>query len=273
MRFQKKDPWKKEWDNLLKKEEKFNNKRKEGPTSILFQKLDRLIPKKLSDTLDAAFYKGFGLVFDKGTKVIEKTYNKERMEADYKVNQFAHELSGTKRTAKTFTKRARGTKTLNLILSFIEGVGLGLLGMAIVDIPLFIGMVMKSVYEVAISYGYEYESNEEKVFILKLIEVAMKDDEEFIDGDMEVNSAIEYISSHGDEILGWEISKEEQMRSTSDSLVKEMLYTKFIQKVPVIGVIGGLFDPAYVNRISNYAELKYRRRFISSRLLEESKEE
>ena len=74
----RKSAWEKEWDDLEKKEAKYAARRQEGPTSVLIEKLDRFIPKKLNETLDAAFSKGFALIFEKGTGVIEKTYNKEQ---------------------------------------------------------------------------------------------------------------------------------------------------------------------------------------------------
>ena len=52
----------------------------------------------------------------------------------------------------------------------------------------------------------------------------------------------------------------------SDSLVREMIYTKFIQGWTILGIFGGIFDPVYVNRITGYAILKYRRRFLATRL-------
>ena len=61
------------------------------------------------------------------------------------------------------------------------------------------------------------------------------------------------------------------MRATSRSLSEEMIYTKFLQGQLIIGIAGGVFDPIYVNRISNYAVLKYRRRFLGSRLQETEK--
>ena len=57
--FNKKSPWEKEWEDLLKKESKFAEKRQAGPTSVLINKLDRFVPEKLSGTLNAAFFKGF----------------------------------------------------------------------------------------------------------------------------------------------------------------------------------------------------------------------
>ena len=214
----KKTPWEQEWQNLSKKEEKFVARREEGPTSVLVKKLDRFIPEKLSGTLNAAFFKGFQVIFEKGTGIIEKTYNKDKKEADFKVDTYAHELMNNKKSARTFTKRAKSAKAANLMISSVEGIGLGLVGAGIPDIPLFIAMVLKSVYEVALSYGYEYESDEEKIFILKVIEAAMCDEDEFIEKNNELNDIIDYIAANGDEIGGWNIDKEEQMRATSRSL-------------------------------------------------------
>ena len=265
----KKTPWEKEWDDLEKKEAKFTAKRQEGPTFLLIKKLDRIIPAKLSSTLNAAFYRGFQIIFEKGTGVIEKTYNKNKKSADFQVNTLAHELMNNRKSAKSFTKQAKSAKATNLLISSVEGVGLGLVGAGIPDIPLFIAMVLKSVYEIALSYGYDYKSDEEKIFILKLIEAAMCDEEEFLRKNSEFNGIIDYIAWHGDVIEGWAVGKEDQMKTTSEALSKEMIYTKFLQGQMIIGVAGGIFDPVYVNRISDYAVLKYRRRFLRSKLASE----
>lgn len=262
----KKTPWEQEWNDLSKKEEKYIARRKEGPTSVLVKKLDRFIPDKLSGTLNAAFFKGFQIIFEKGTGIIEKTYNKDKKEADFKVDTYANELMQNKKSARTFTKRAKSSKTANLMISTVEGIGLGLVGAGIPDIPLFIAMVLKSVYEVALSFGYEYDSDEEKIFILKVIEAAMCDEEDFIKKNDELNDIIDYIASNGDAIGSWNVDKEEQMRATSRCLSEEMIYTKFLQGQFIIGIAGGVFDPIYVNRISNYAVLKYRRRFLRNKM-------
>ena len=259
-------PWEKEWANLQRKEARYRKRRVDGPTSLLLMKLDRFIPEKLSGTLAAAFFKAFQVIFEKGTRLIELTYNRKKKQADFKVNKFANEMYGDFRSAHSFTKDAKGSRLLNLIISFVEGVALGLLGLGIPDIPLFMAVVLKGVYEVALSYGYDYHDENEKIFILKLIEVAMTDDDEFIEGDSQLNESIDIIAEDGGIIGGWSIAKEDQMRITSDSLVREMIYTKFIQGWTILGIFGGIFDPVYVNRITGYAILKYRRRFLATRL-------
>lgn len=265
--FERKSVWEKEWQDLLKKEGRFTAKRKEGPTSVLMKKLDRLVPEKLSGTLNAAFFKAFELIFEKGTGIIEKTYNKEKRETDFKVNSYASEISDKRSAAKAFTKQARSTKGVNLLISGVEGIGMGLVGSGIPDIPVFIAMVLKSVYEIALSYGYRYDSDAERIFILKLIEVAMCDDEEFIKRDRALNEYIHSIALNGDTIGEefWTIGKDEQMRTSAGALSEEMIYTKFVQGFFVVGLVGGIFDPVYVNRISDYAVLKYRRRFLEGK--------
>ncbi len=265
----RKTPWQKEWHNLLKAEARYQKHRTDGPTSLLLMKLDRFIPEKLSGTLASAFFKAFQIIFEKGTRLIEMTYNSKRRKADFKVNHYANELYGDYRSAHRFTKNAGGSRLVNLLISFVEGTVLGLVGLGIPDIPLFIAVVLKGVYEVALSYGYDYHDENEKIFILKVIAAAMKDDEEFMEADELLNADIDVIAQDRGEIYGWNIDKNEQIRETSDSLVKEMIYTKFIQGWAIVGLFGGIFDPVYVNRITKYAMLKYRRRFLAARLLEE----
>ena len=44
---------------------------------------------------------------------------------------------------------------------------MGFFGLGLPDIPLFLGVLLKSIYEVALSYGYTYDTQEEQIFILK----------------------------------------------------------------------------------------------------------
>ena len=39
---------------------------------------------------------------------------------------------------------------------------------------------------------------------------------------------------------------------------------KFLQGIPVVGALGGAYDAVYMRRVSKYAELKYRKRFLKN---------
>ena len=40
------------------------------------------------------------------------------------------------------------------------------------------------------------------------------------------------------------------------------MYMKFLQGIPVVGAVGGAYDAVYMKRITEYAELKYRHRYL-----------
>lgn len=257
--FQKKTPYEREWEDLQKKESKFLKSREEKQDSLLNKKLEEKIPEKLQSTLDAAFEKAFGLIFDKGTAVIEKTYKKDELEKEYKINAYTDELRKSKKTLHTFSKKAAGRGRVNLLLSGVSGVGMGVLGIGIPDIPVFTGMLLKSVYEIALSYGYEYESEKERAYILLLIQGAVSYGEQVKAIDEKINDYIDHGRFSG------VYDKNEQIKATAASLSKELLYMKFLQGIPVVGAVGGLYDAVYMKRITQYANLKYRRRFLLER--------
>lgn len=262
--------WEKEWTILEKKELRYlERQREEKKPSALRQKLEEKIPEKLEDTLNAAFVKAFDLVFEKGTGIIEKTYNKEQQKMDYQVREYAAGLKANRKTVKAFGRQSQAARAKNLAISGVEGVGLGLLGVGIPDIPLFTAVILKSVYEIALTYGFTYESEEEQWFILKIIETALRKGAELEQGNALLNGWIDSQARGGHpdekETAG---KQQEQRRRTADALSEALLYMKFLQGIPVAGVAGGISNTIYLKKITDYAELKYKRRFLRTRLPE-----
>lgn len=222
------------------------------------EKISRFVPEKLDGTLKTAFFKAFELIFEKGTGIIEKTYNKEKKQQDYKIREFAAETRNNCRSVREFGRQAAVSKGVNMAISTVEGVGMGVLGMGLPDIPLFIGVLLKSIYEIALTYGFSYDSEEERIFILKMIETALSHEEELIKRNMELNSLLE-TGLHEENL---DVTLEEQIRRTSDVLAEEMLYLKFIQGAPVVGVVGGISDLVYQKKILDFVGVKYKKRFL-----------
>lgn len=251
--------WQKEWDSVCHREEVYLRKNELKKRSLLYDRLDKRVPDGLQEKLDKAFAKGFEVVFEKGTNVIEKTYNRQDMEHNFKVNSYATELREDRHTLRKFSKNALASGAKNLLLSGMEGVGLGVLGIGIPDIPLFIGMLLKGVYETALHYGYHYDTDDEKYFILKLIEASCLHSKELLVANEELNNFIE------DGMLPDYYDEKEQIRRTSAALSEEMLYMKFLQGVPVVGAVGGAFDAVNMQRVLRFAKLKYYKRFLKER--------
>ena len=54
----------------------------------------------------------------------------------------------------------------------------------------------------------------------------------------------------------------EQTGRTADAFAMDMVLLKFVQGLPVVGILGGAGNPLYYNKVIKYAELKYRKRYL-----------
>ena len=249
----------KEWAKVEKDESYFLSKQLNKDDSKLNKLLENKVPSGLQKTLDGAFAKAFHIVFEKGTDFIEKTYKKDEMEKDYKINAYAATIKESKKTLKSFSKKASGAGNANLLLSGVSGIGMGVLGVGMPDIVVFTSLMLRSMYEIALSYGFDYKSPEEKQFILLLIQGAVSHDTKLL----KVNDALNYYMEHG--TFASVVSLEECIKETAACLSKELLYMKFLQGIPVVGAVGGAYDVVYMKQINKFAELKYRRRFFAGK--------
>lgn len=253
----------KEWLALCRCEERFLKRQSNRRPSVLNQKLEHVVPEKLKTTLQAAFYKAFQLVFDKGTGVIEKTYQKENQEYLCKLHTYATDLKENRKNLRAFSRQAKTMQAKNLVISGMEGVGTGLLGIGIPDIPVFTAVLLKSIYEIAISYGYDYQTETEQGFILELIKTSLERGEELKRDNDRINRQME-ANPEADQREN-AAGKAGLLRETADALSEELLYLKFVQGIAVIGVVGGISNSIYLKRITDYAQMKYKRRFLLDR--------
>lgn len=252
-------PLEKEWIKVEKQEQTYIQKRMKKKDSRLNQLLEKKVPQNLQNTLDTAFSKAFYLIFEKGTGIIEKTYSRDELEKTYQINEFTSQVRNNTKSLKSFSKKASGAGNVNLLLSGVSGIGLGVLGIGIPDIVLFTGLMLKSIYEIALSYGFDYEKEEEKQFILLLIQGAISYGDELHDINDELNYFIETGHFARCQVLS------DSINAAAGGLSKELLYMKFLQGIPLIGAAGGAYDVIYMKQIVKYAEMKYRRRFYSKR--------
>lgn len=257
--WKRKTPLQREWEALSKRERAFLEQRKLKKESALNRMLAEKVPEKLQHTLDTAFEKAFLLVLEKGTGVIEKTYRKDALKKEYKVNAYADELYHNRKSLHVFSKNAGKAGIKNQVISGAAGVGMGFFGIGLPDIPVFTGMILKCIYEMALHYGFDYNSEAEKYFILLIIEGAVSYGEHLVETDQKIE----------DFILAPQLPKDyqpkEQIAKTSGMLSKELLYMKFLQGIPVVGVVGGAYDIIYMKQICTYAKMKYQKRFLQCR--------
>lgn len=225
-------------------------------------KIQSKIPEKLKSTLNTAFYKGFQLIFEKGTSYIEKTYDKDKLVTEYDINNYAVDKKANKRHMNRLDKQSNQSRLINTSFSVVEGSVLGLLGVGLPDIPLFLSVIMKTIYETALSYGFGYSTDDEKAYILLLICGAITKGDTQKKYDLEV----EEFGAQIDQNIVSEIQVDNQIKITSEVISDALLTAKFIQGIPIVGAVGGAVNYSIINRISAYTKIKYKKRYLKKKL-------
>lgn len=244
--------WIKEQKRLKKKEAKFIKRQLKRKDNIVNQKLKNKVPEKLEETLNTAFEKAFMLIFSKGDHWIEKTYDRQKIKSSYTFNKTIVSNKPSKKNIRAFTKTTSTSSTKNVLCTGISSTLFGFLGIGLPDIPVLIGLIMRNLQEICLSYGLDPHKENEKIFMLMIIEGAIS------------HETIPLINQKIDDFIhkGITPNLETQIQYTSKTLSHELLYLKFIQGIPVVGSISGVYDSIYMKRISEYAKLKYHYRFL-----------
>ena len=213
------------------------------------------------ETLHAAFLKAFGLVFEKGTGVIAGAGRLEERQRTFQVNAYAADLREDRKALRAFSREAARAGRGNVLLSGAAGVGMGLFGVALPDIPLFTAMLLKAMYETAESFGFDHSSPSERMYILRLLEAALSDGEDL----RRNNQALDVFARTG----GWPEGSDLkcQMETTARRLSEALLCGKTVQNIPLVGAVGGAGDALIMDRARRYAAIKYEKRFLFRRRL------
>lgn len=237
---------------LQTKQEKGIQKKTKEVSAILEQK----IPLKVREAIENAFYKGFFVLFEKGTSVIEKTYDKEKIVWEYQFQDYRFTEKGKRKQFKKLEKNANHGNYINLATTATEGAVLGLLGIGLPDIPLFLGILLKGIYETCLHYGFDYSDKREQIYILRLIRSAMA--EEKIELDALVEKTAEDIAKG----IAVPYDFQEEVKQTAQMFSNAMLVAKLIQGIPLVGVMGSGYNVMVYHKILKYCNRKYKKRYL-----------
>ncbi len=211
-------------------------------------KLYEIAPAKLRASLNAGFAAAFALVFNKGTELIEKTYRAEELAFDYEVNEYILSRRDERRSLRRMDAPAKRAGLVNGVFAAAESVGMGVFGIGVPDLPVFVAALLRGVYQTALCYGFGYDSEEERVYILRLIRTALCPDSERAAANAELEAG------------GTGEGLDAEMRLAAETLSDAVLVEKLVQCVPVVGVAGGLASTAVFARVSALASVKYKLR-------------
>ena len=246
-----------EFKELQRREDRLMMSAVKARTPGWKQTLEKKVPEKVYAGLNSAYAKGFSVVFRHGRKVIESTYRKDAIEQKYTARKDAFQATGKRREMKQMHKNSRKASTLNIAITTAEGIALGAMGIGMPDIVLFLTTVLRGIYETALHYGFGYESRYEQMLILKMMAASLSKGTDWFQRNQEVNSWI----LTGERCVS-DVDFETQIQDTAAAFAVDMLLLKFIQGLPVVGLLGGAANPLYYHKILQYVQMKYKRRYL-----------
>lgn len=259
---ERRSPWEREFREVWRKEQWFLRRYAEKRESALERRTGELVPDKLMETLHGAFEKAFVLVFESGAGVIRAVSRPGTRRAAYQTHVAAADAEESRGSLKAFSRAAGRVGLGNTALSGAAGVGLGLFGVTLPDIPLFTAMLLKCVYETAESFGFPCDTEEERDYMLRLVEAALS----YGDALREQSRELDVYAQTGRWLT--ERSREEELRAAARRLSEAVLYGKALQNVPVAGAVGGAGNAVCLSRVQRFAAIKYQKRFLIRRRAE-----
>lgn len=250
-------------DRLERREARLLNSRGFHPLAGVGQAAEARIPPALRDTLQTAFQKAFSTLFGpNGTTFLEHTFAKGRLEKKQGIWDEGPAPGQAKKELRRLARQRRNARAAEVCVSGVEGTALGLLGVGLPDIPVMLGILLRSLYEAAATYGFSCDTPEERVYLLLLLQ-----------GGVTKGDTRRAISRRADQLgraldHGWptDCCLEQEMERTANLLAERLLFLKFIQGIPVVGAIGGAGNLSMSYTVSKYGSMKYQKRFLEKKV-------
>jgi hypothetical protein len=252
----------------LKKIETWENDQKglffwEKLGRLPFAILDRITPKFIQDKISTALDELGSYIQNGGRYLISK----EQMYRKFFPDEEQGEASALDRIGKlplrTMDEAADRVIATSSKMATVQGATTGIGGIftIAIDIPLLLGISLKALQEVALSYGYGPNEKSERIFIVKCMQ--------FSSSDIVGKKAIleELSAFHSEERSGQVMSQLQGWREVMLTYRDNFGWKKLFQMIPIAGILFG----AYLNRstlmdVSETGKMMYRKRRILEKL-------
>ncbi|MBS4208440.1 EcsC family protein [Bacillus sp. FJAT-50079] len=150
-------------------------------------------------------------------------------------------------------------------LATFQGASLGVGGVLTLsmDIPLLLGIQLKTLQDIAICYGYNPNNKKERMYIVKILQFVSSD----IVGKQAIVKQLSLIDSTEEEKQRAVISELQGWREVVITYRDQVGWKKLFQMIPIAGLIFGAFiNRSAVNDLAEAGMMFYRKRRIKERL-------
>ncbi|MFJ7935634.1 EcsC family protein [Sporosarcina sp. NPDC096371] len=234
-----------------------------------WEKIGRL-PFKLLDKMTPAFIQNkIGTLLDElgqyvqtGGKYLSSVSSLKSYYPDNNVHTLADvELVPIVEMDEAVSKLAKNRKQL----ATLQGAGTGIGGIFTlsIDIPLLLGIQLKTLQDIAMCYGYDPNDKEERVYIVKVLQFVSSD----IVGKQAILQQLSLIDSSDEGVKREVISELQGWREVVMTHRDQIGWKKLFQMIPIVGLLVGAFiNRSAVGDLAEAGMMLYRKRKITERL-------
>ncbi|MFE8702873.1 EcsC family protein [Cytobacillus sp. FJAT-54145] len=229
-----------------------------------FKILDRFTPQvvhnKIGQALDqlGSYLQGGGQYLISEKEIynrFSKKTGEENVDQEYITNlplRVMDEVSGDLTVSRKRIAMTQGATT-----------GIGGLFTLTIDIPFILGISLKTLQEIAISYGYDPNDKNERIFIVKCLQFTSSD----IVGKQAILEELSSFSTSDKKSSDQTISQIQGWREVMISYRDNFGWKKLFQMIPIAGMVfGSIINRGMVNDIAETGRMLYKKRRIEERL-------
>lgn len=150
-------------------------------------------------------------------------------------------------------------------IATVQGAGTGIGGIFTlsIDIPLLLGIQLKTLQDIAMCYGYNPNDKEERIFIVKVLQFVSAD----IHGKQAIVKQLSMMDSADEQVKREIISELQGWREVVMTHRDQLGWKKLFQMIPIVGLfVGALINRSSVNDLAEAGMMLYRKRRIQERL-------
>ncbi|MBK5252978.1 MAG: EcsC family protein [Peptostreptococcaceae bacterium] len=151
-------------------------------------------------------------------------------------------------TLSAFDKDSKKIYEKGASFTYKEGGILGAIGVGIPDIPLFLAVLLRGMHSISAIYGFDYKSDYEKHYILKLLLASL--------------SSGENRKKYFEELDTFEVG-DDNYSELAHLIAAELIVQKLVQGIFIIGAVAAITNKRTYIKVMKCTRYKYRQRFLN----------
>ena len=161
--------WQREWARQLREENRWRRQALRRQPGELRTRITEKVPEAAQSAMTAAFSAAFGAALA-GEPLLRRTAS-QRAEA-LRLARAEEQLQAPERFGSV-RKTGKSTVCTAAAASAVRSSGLGLLGIGLPDIPLFVASLLRNLGQIARGYGYKTSTRQERKIMLLILDAAL----------------------------------------------------------------------------------------------------